>query len=205
MTKAPAPGRTGAFVMPVPRALIRTIGGWAFLVAAAVLLWPATWGGLTGLTVVSGHSMEPTYHTGDLVITWRQSSYEVGDIVSYTVPADQPGAGGHVIHRIDTVDVENGVTTYTTLGDNNPAPDQWALQASDITGTAVLHVPGVGRWIGPAVLPYVAAIAIGAIVCVLLWRDDDDEDENENDDTDTDTDTEDATTRFPRHRLEIAA
>ena len=64
------------------------------LAVGAVLLWPAPLGGVVGLTVVSGHSMEPTYHSGDLVITARQPSYAAGDIVSYVVPAGEFGGGG---------------------------------------------------------------------------------------------------------------
>lgn len=205
MTTAPAPGGAAALVVPVdeltaaavegtPAAAAqhrrpwRTLAGWLLLAAAAILLWPASLGGLTGLTVVSGQSMEPTYVTGDLVVTWRSAGYEIGDIVSYTVPAGQPGEGGHVIHRVSDVTMIDGEPVYTTLGDNNPAADQWQLTTGDITGAAVIHVPGAGALLGPALLPYLAAAAIGAIVTVLLWRgatDDDDTDAQ----TDTDTDT----------------
>lgn len=154
---------------------VRSVLGWVLVAVAAILLWPAQWGGLTGLTIVSGQSMEPTYYTGDLVVTWRQADYAPGDIVSYTVPADQPGGGGHVIHRIVTAEPGPSGTVYTTLGDNNPAADQWAITAADITGTTILHVPGLGRVLGPAVLPIIAAAALGGIVTVLLWRDSEDD------------------------------
>jgi signal peptidase len=197
-TQAPDRAGTGACVTateapattaePTPARRIPAVLGWLLVAVAAVLLFPAQWGGLTGLTIVSGHSMEPTYITGDLVITWRQASYEPGDIVSYTVPADQAGAGGHVIHRIETADAVSGETVYTTLGDNNPTADQWLITADDITGTAILHVPGLGRFFGPAVLPILLAAAIGGIVTVMLWssrsEDDEDDDAGENDEND---------------------
>ena len=59
-----------------------------FLVAALVVgyfLWPTSLGGCTTLTIVSGHSMEPTYYTGDLVVS-RCGDYQVGDIVVYNPP-----------------------------------------------------------------------------------------------------------------------
>lgn len=179
-TQAPDRAGTGACVMPAdapePTTAERTsagrvgsVLGWLLVAAAAILLWPAQWGGLTGLTIVSGHSMEPTYVTGDLVVTWRQADYAPGDVISYTVPADQPGAGGHVIHRIVTAEPGTGGTVYTTLGDNNPAADQWDITAADVTGSAILHVPGLGRFLGPAVLPIIFAAALGGIVTVLLW------------------------------------
>lgn len=163
---------------PVARRVV-SVPGWLLVIAAAVLMWPAHWGGLTGLTIVSGHSMEPTYYTGDLVVTWRQADYQPGDVVSYTVPDGQPGEGGHVIHRVVTAEQVDGELVYTTLGDNNPTADQWLLTADDITGTAIFSVPGLGRYLGPTVLPILLAAVIGAIVSVLLWstRTDDDEDD----------------------------
>jgi len=175
ITQAPDRAGTGACVIPSEpqppaRSKARVVLGWLLVAAAAVLLWPAQWGGMVGLTIVSGHSMEPTYYTGDLVITWRHASYEPGDVVSYTVPADQPGAGGHVIHRVATAEqLGSGELGYTTVGDNNPAADQWTLTADDIAGTAVVHVPGLGRFLGPAVLPILVAGALGGIVTVMLW------------------------------------
>lgn len=179
-TQAPDRAGTDACVVPVEATesttaartngrRVRSVIGWFLVGVAALLLWPAQWGGLTGLTIVSGHSMEPTYETGDLVVTWRQSEYQPGDIVSYTVPEDQAGAGGHVIHRIETATEVDGELVYTTIGDNNPAADQWSLTADDVTGTAILHVPGLGRMLGPAVLPIIIAAALGGIVTVLLW------------------------------------
>lgn len=196
-TQAPDRAGTGACVVPSEpqsqpdpqpqpepqsptRSRVRALLGWLLVAVAAALLWPAQWGGLTGLTIVSGHSMEPTYYTGDLVVTWRHASYEPGDVVSYTVPADQPGAGGHVIHRVATADqAGSGELVYTTVGDNNPAADQWTLTADDIAGTAVLHVPGLGRFLGPAVLPILVAGALGAIVTVMLWSSRSEDDEND--------------------------
>ena len=145
--------------------LASAVLSWLLLAAAVVVLWPAPWGGFTGLTIVSGHSMEPTYYTGDLVVTTRQSDYLVGDVVAYRVPEGQPGAGGRVIHRI--VSIENGV--ITTLGDNNADVDPWVFTAADVTGKAFLHVPGVGLLWGPKVLPLIIAVVVGLGVTILLW------------------------------------
>ncbi|WP_420115169.1 signal peptidase I [Pseudactinotalea sp.] len=177
VTPADAPERPTAERTTARR--VRSVLGWVLVAAAAILLWPAQWGGLTGLTIVSGHSMEPTYVTGDLVVTWRQSDYAPGDVVSSTVPEGQPGAGGHVIHRIITAEPTSAGTIYTTLGDNNPAADQWAIAADDITGAAILHVPGLGRFLGPAVLPIILAAALGGIVTVLLWSRPSEDDDGE--------------------------
>src|SRR5687768_9615768 len=75
------------------------LGGWF------VFLAPTNLGGPTAYIEVSGHSMDGTYQTGDLVITREQDSYEVGDIVTFRVDN-----GGKVIHRIIG---GNGTEGYT--------------------------------------------------------------------------------------------
>ncbi len=145
--------------------VLRAVAGWVLLAVGAVLLWPAPLGGVVGLTVVSGHSMERTYHSGDLVITARQPSYAAGDIVSYVVPAGEFGGGGRVIHRI----VGLSAGHYTTQGDNNAATDPWSFEDGDVTGRAVAVLPGVGRLWSPQVFPFVIALAVGGIVTLLLW------------------------------------
>ncbi len=117
--------------------IARAAAPWAVLVLFLVLLWPARWGGLFGWTVVAGHSMEPTYATGDLVFTAHRGGYSVGDIVVYE-PPDPSLAGHFVVHRITGV-LPDG--TYETQGDNNPAPDQWTPSDSDVQGQAVLSIP----------------------------------------------------------------
>lgn len=138
-------------------------------IVAVVLLWPAQFGGVTGLTVVNGHSMEPTYHTGDLVLSIRQPGYSAGDIVSYSVPAGQPGAGGRVIHRVFSLDASSGATTYTTKGDNNPSVDPWHFGTSEVLGKAIFMVPGIGAVFGGSTSSLMIGLLAGVAVTVVIW------------------------------------
>ncbi|MEJ1231171.1 MAG: signal peptidase I [Galbitalea sp.] len=142
----------------------------AIFLAALALLWPAQFGGFTGLTVVDGHSMEPTYHTGDLVVSLRLPSYQYGDIVSYLVPTGQPGAGGRVIHRIFAVDSSSGSAVYTTKGDNNPSVDPWHFHSGDVLGKALFSIPAIGSVLGGVANPIVVGLVAGILVVILLWR-----------------------------------
>ncbi len=61
------------------------------LVVLICLFWahflrPESLGGRAGYVLVSGQSMEPRYHTGDLVLVHRHASYRVGQVIAYRVP-----------------------------------------------------------------------------------------------------------------------
>ncbi len=107
----------------------------------AACLWfglPQSLGGRAGWVLVSGTSMLPHLHTGDLVLVERQSSYHVGEVVAFRVPKGEPGAGFTVIHRIVG---GNGRTGWTTKGDNRTAPDLWRPTNSDVVGAKQLRIP----------------------------------------------------------------
>jgi signal peptidase len=151
---------------------LRKVTGWVVLAFAFIALWPAQFGGITGMTVVNGHSMEPTYVTGDLIVSVRQPHYEVGDIVSYQVPEGQAGAGGRVIHRISAVSAGVGGPRYATQGDNNPEADPWVISDGDILGQAVVRIPHAGVGLTGEGSTLALALALGFIVTLLLWGDD---------------------------------
>lgn len=139
----------------------------ALTAVAVVLLWPATWGGIFGLTIVNGNSMMPTLSSGDLVVTMRQPSYGVGDVVSYVVPRGQAGAGGHVIHRIREIDETGPRPVFVSQGDNNPQPDPWRFGPEDVYGRAVARVPGLAGAVAGFVFP--AAVGAVATLAFLAW------------------------------------
>jgi signal peptidase I len=147
---------------------LRTAAWWVTGVPAvllAVAVWPQQYAGVTTVTVVSGQSMEPTYHSGDLLLT-RRHAYGPGDVVVYEVPADQPGAGHRGVHRLVGGD---GTTGWRTQGDNNDAPDVWTPRDPDIIGGVVLHVPKLGLLIMQLRSPLTWA-AVGAVVIGrMLW------------------------------------
>jgi signal peptidase len=107
------------------------------LAAWYALLAPTSIGGGTAYVEVSGHSMDGTYQTGDLVVTRRQDSYSVGDVITFRA------SGGQVIHRIIEGNEEQG---YRTQGDNNPDADPWRPKNEDVVGRAWIRLPGAA-WI----------------------------------------------------------
>lgn len=118
---------------------ILAVGGWA------LFLRPTSLGGAAGYVMVSGDSMEPSYRSGDFVVSRKQGSYEPGDIVVFRVPKGEVGEGHHVIHRI----IGGLATTgFTTQGDNRSSPDLWHPTNEDVVGEVWFRVPGaVSRWL----------------------------------------------------------
>ena len=110
----------------------------ALLAGWAVYLRPQALGGRATYVVVSGRSMLPRYHTGDLVLVRRQSTYRVGDVIAYHVPKGDPMAGAQVIHRIIGGNAWQG---FVVQGDNRTAPDVWHPTAKDVVGAKVLRIP----------------------------------------------------------------
>ena len=87
--------------------------------------------------VVRGTSMEPVLHDKDFLMVQRQPHYAVGQDVLYKK------YGGMVVHRIRAASASG----YQTQGVNNPNPDSWNVDSSEILGSVVLKVPGFGKYL----------------------------------------------------------
>ncbi len=167
--------RSSALPLPQRAALGRRLphaGRLALLVAqlafVAALLWfclPQALGGRAGWVMVSGTSMLPRLHTGDLVLVEHQSSYHVGEIVAYRVPKRQVGAGHVVIHRIVG---GNGKTGWTMQGDNRTAADLWYPTNGDVIGAKELRIPDAWFVLRFLHAPLFLALLAGCVVFFLV-------------------------------------
>lgn len=149
--------------------VLRRALGW-MLFAAAVLGWfvylrPPVLGGSTAYVFVKGTSMEPKYHTGDLVLVRKRPSYEVGDIAAFTV-AGVGGGQNVVIHRVIAVEPDG---THILQGDNRDQPDPWHPTEHEMVGTPLLLLPRAGTWLAalaarPVFLGLLCALVAGVLV-----------------------------------------
>jgi signal peptidase len=145
------------------------LAAFSLIVAWFLLLRPVALGGPAAYEIVSGHSMEPLLHTGDLVITLRKSTYGVGDLIAFHVPAGQLGAGSIVIHRIVAGD---GASGFIVKGDNKATPDAWQPKASDVIGQSWIALPGSGAVLLSLRRPIVlAGLAAGVFTFWFLMSD----------------------------------
>jgi signal peptidase I len=139
----------------------------AAVAAFLAFFWPQTLGGKVAYVKVDGHSMDPTFHFGDLALVRRQPSYKIGDPVAYRIPKGEFGAGAMVIHRLIGGD---GVHGYVTRGDNRTINDPWHPKTSDIVGKVRMDIPALGTEVGTFTRPvYLGALVAGLTVMVMLF------------------------------------
>lgn len=133
---------------------------WATLAILAAWLFtygPALVGGPITYAIVSGQSMEPMLHTGDLVLARIQSDYQVGDIVITNV------LGGYVIHKV----VAHNGKLFHTQGINNDFADTWNIRADQIVGKYEFQLNGVGNAL-VYLRTHPLALALGAAIFTAL-------------------------------------
>ncbi len=90
--------------------------------------------GLSSAVVLTG-SMSDAIEPGDLIVTWQQDGYQVGDIVMYQ------GNTSTVTHRIIAIEADG----YLTKGDANNTDDGMPIPQEKIVGKVIITLPGVGN------------------------------------------------------------
>lgn len=150
---------------PTARAVARHACTVMFLAAAAVVLWPARLGGATSFVVVAGHSMEPTYHTGDVLLVRTTGHPQPGDIAVYRSTNGSIVDEHLVVHRV-VGRTHHG--RYTFQGDNRATADDGHPTSRDIVGRPIVNL-------GPlpssllAILPRFLAALVSVAVTIKLW------------------------------------
>lgn len=155
--------------MALPISSVIRVATWLALLAVVlgwVLLFrPSTLGGPAHYILVSGTSMEPTLHGGDLVVLRHQTNYSAGDIVAFRVPEGYASAGRTVIHRVVSDSPDDGLTTQ---GDNMDIRDPWRPSQNDVLGKMWFSVPYFGRFLGILQAPAYLAAAAAVVTLVLI-------------------------------------
>ncbi|MFW2512265.1 signal peptidase I [Demequina sp. SO4-13] len=164
--------------------VLRQAFAWALLAVAVYFLWPAALGGGTSLVIVSGDSMEPTYHSGDMVIA-RSGAPAVGDVIVY---APEGLGGAQVVHRIIGGDAESG---WELRGDNNDFIDPFYPAEAEVRGVVQVHIPNAGAVTMRILNPLVWCGVILAALVVALWPSEGKDEEQGDDEPEPESDPED--------------
>jgi signal peptidase len=124
----------------------------AVLACGAWFLWPSQFGGSTSLVVVSGPSMQPTFHDGDVLVI-RKRTPAPGDVIVFTVPE----RNGQIVHRV-IERREDG--TMIVQGDNRSTPDLPLPRDADVVGVAVQLIPQGWLLLRLATSPLVLGVGV---------------------------------------------
>ncbi len=140
----------------------------ALLLAFGIFMWPARLGGDMYYVMLTGPSMEPHFHLGDLVLVRRASVYQPGEAVLYMHPKI-----GFVFHRIAGFDKQG---RFILRGDNNAWDDPYHPSREEIMGVFVARVPRLGQMLQSIRTPGVIALLV-VLSAVFLFTAPADEDE----------------------------
>ncbi len=140
----------------------------SWLVALVVLVIAGCWiaflrpvslGGPAAYLRISGRSMLPTMNDGDFVLTRKQSSYAVGDVIVYRA------AGINIIHRIVGGSAPGG---YIVKGDNNDCVDPYKPTGDSIVGREWIRIPAPVGFPAAARQPvFLALVGTGLLALIL--------------------------------------
>ena len=99
-----------------------------------------------GTYIIVSPSMVPTIKINDAIVIKRENNdkYNVGDIITFS-SSDSQYEGLTVTHRIiNKVDEAEGISKYTTKGDNNYIADAVPVTTNDIYGKVLFKIPKIG-------------------------------------------------------------
>lgn len=131
--------------------------------------------GLVPLTVLSG-SMEPTYRVGSQVFVKAieeddRSTIPTGTIITFMPYPDNPTL---VTHRVIDVSVDSeGVTWYTTKGDNNNVADPDSVAEYQVRAIAKYNVPYLGyisKLLTGKQKAILLSVTIGSLLIYVLYQ-----------------------------------
>jgi signal peptidase I len=161
-----------------------------FLVAIAVICGyfglVASTNVTTPFVIVSGSSMEPTYHAGDLLLVESvvPASIVEGDVVVFYTPRNGISAGlpSRIAHRVIGIQPTDGMLGYLTRGDNSDK-DSFVVPSNLLIGSVRMNLGQIGKIVSfltnvKLLLMIGIPIAVAGGVFWLLTRDIDEESES---------------------------
>lgn len=150
---------------PSGKLLRRALSLIAFIAVVAtawLTLAPVAIGGPTSYVITDGTSMLPTFHGDGLVMTRKDSSYHVGEVVAY----HNAQLHSVVMHRIVGMDGNH----FIFKGDNNPHADFYHPVQSEIVGREWIYIPNGGKYFNLLREPLFFAIVMAALGAYAVAR-----------------------------------
>jgi signal peptidase len=114
--------------------------------------------------IVKSGSMEPSIHTGSVVVDHTGTNYNVGDVITFKIKDSQDT----VTHRIVKVNQNAGITSYKVKGDANNTPDPDPVLKTNVVGSVSFSIPYLGFLIAfiRSIPGLILFIAIPALIII---------------------------------------
>jgi signal peptidase I len=161
-----------------------------FLVALALLVGYFAVVSSTNVTspfvIVSGTSMEPTYHAGDLLLVESvvPAAIAEGDVIVFHTQRKGVSAGlpTRIAHRVVGIQPVDGMLGYLTRGDNSDR-DNFVVSSNLLIGSVKMNLGPIGKLLAfvtniKLLLIIGLPLAVVGGVFWLLTREDEEESEN---------------------------
>lgn len=155
--------------MRILRALSRAVGVVLLIALALPLAWKLATGDI--YVTVTGHSMEPLFHVGDVLVVQRPTGHETkhpGQIVVATFGNDADATSGtRYVHRVHSA---AGNDRVWLKGDNNPVNDPVPVTQKQIVGTPRIALTGTAgiAFAAAQTIPGRAGLALGGLLLLLI-------------------------------------
>ncbi|MFH1170463.1 MAG: signal peptidase I [Candidatus Vogelbacteria bacterium] len=116
--------------------------------------------------IVQSGSMEPSIHTGSIVIIKPVKNYSIGDIITFgkDTKVDVP-----TTHRIIEMRIQAGNPIYVTKGDANEEKDDREVLSQEVLGKVFFSIPFAGYALVVAKKPagFAALIIIPSLIILF--------------------------------------
>jgi len=138
---------------------------WLSVLLAAIFAIPVFLNvfGVISMRVILTDSMIPVIQPGDIVVTANWIKPTLNDVAMYRQRDIDGTIKQDVVHRVITL---NSQGEYQFKGDNNKSMDAISVPKSDVIGTVVLKLKGVGNLFTIGGMISVLAIVIGIWIVI---------------------------------------
>jgi len=117
---------------------------WLSVLLAAIFVVPVVLSlfGVISIRNVLTDSMSPRIQPGDVVVSANWIKPSLNDVAIYHQKSIDGTMTQDVVHRVITRTAEG---VYQFKGDHNATMDALSVPSSDVVGTVVLKIPGLGN------------------------------------------------------------
>lgn len=115
-------------------------------------------------------SMDPVIKVNEVVVIDTSINHEdlqVGDIIAFYADINDDGTDEVIVHYLNSINEDGGVTTYKTKPEVSNREDPWTLSDDDIIGIHVLTLPKIFGFITSTIGKVILIIDVIVIYIIV--------------------------------------